>query len=72
MITDNSSPKMSNLPNFTSPLSRKRWFWRGSGSRGEDDFPLLFGIIEQAVEVNVIHERNSDHSSKSREAPLTF
>ena len=34
-------------------------------------FPILLGIIEQAVEINIIHQCNSHHRGQSRETPST-
>ncbi len=39
---------------------------------GKDDFPLLFGIVEPAIEVDIIHQCNSDHCRQPKEAPLAF
>ena len=38
-----------------SPLSQKGGFGWCSGGFGKYDFPLFFGIIEQTVEVNIVH-----------------
>ena len=56
----------SSLPfRFLSPLAKKRWFRRCSGSLGKNDFPFLFGVVEQTVEINVVHQCYPDHSSQS-------
>ncbi len=38
-----------------APLIKKRWFGWCTGSHGKDLFPVLFGIVEETVEVKVIH-----------------
>ena len=50
---------------FLSPLAKKRWFRRCSGSLGKNDFPFLFGVVEQTVEIDVVHQCYPDHSSQS-------
>ncbi len=46
---------------FTSPLNQKALVTVVRQTPQKDDFPLFFRIVEQAVEVNVIHQRDSDH-----------
>lgn len=55
-----------------SPLIKKRWFRRCIESLGKNDIPFLFGVVEQAVEIDVVHQCYPDHSSQYREAPLSF
>lgn len=40
-----------------------------SGCFGKYDFPLLFGIVEQAIKVYVVHQGYPDHGNQSGEAP---
>lgn len=55
-----------------APIVKKRWLWWCSGSLGKNDLPFLFVVIEQAVEVNVVHVGNSDHCCLPGKAPLAF
>ena len=64
--------RSSLLYDFISPLVKKGGFGRCSGGFGKHDFPLLFGIIEQTVEVYIVPKSNSDHCGKPGEAPLPF
>ena len=58
---------------FIKPtLIKKRWFRRCIESLGKNDIPFLFGVVEQTVEIDVVHQCYPDHSSQSREAPLSF
>ena len=54
------------------PSVEKRGLGWGIGCLAEDDFPVLFGVVEQAVEIDVVHQCYPDHSSQYREAPLSF
>ncbi len=55
---------------FTSPSVKKRWFWRGSGGLGQDDFPLFLRVVEEAVEVNIVHQSYPYHCGQTGEAPF--
>ena len=57
---------------FQAPSVEKRGLGRGIGCLAENDFPVLFGVIEQAVEVDIVHQRYPDHGRQPREAPLPF
>ena len=57
---------------FQAPSAEKRGLGRGIGCLAENDFPVLFGVIEQAVEVDIVHQRYPNHGRQSREAPLPF
>lgn len=48
-----------------SPLIKKKWFRRCIESLGKNDTPFLFGVVEQAVEINVVHQCYPDLSSQS-------
>ena len=51
---------------FINPtLIKKRWFGRCIESLGKNDIPFLFGVVEQAVEINVVHQCYPDLSSQS-------
>ncbi len=56
---------------YPSPLVKKRWFRRSTGSFGKNIFPVRFRIIEKAAEVHIIHERNSDHCRQTGETPFS-
>ena len=57
----------------TSPPSvKKRQFRRHFRGLGKDSLPVFLGIVEKAVEVNVIHKRDSHHCRQAGEAPLTL
>ena len=57
---------------FQAPSVEKRGLGRGIGCLAENDFPVLFGVVEQAVEVDIVHQRYPNHGRQSREAPLPF
>ena len=57
---------------FQAPSAEKRGLGRGIGCLAENDFPVLFGVVEQAVEVDIVHQRYPNHGRQSREAPLPF
>lgn len=48
-------------------LIKKRWFRRCIESLGKNDIPFLFGFVEQAVEIDVVHQCYPDLSSPSPE-----
>lgn len=48
-----------------SPLIKKKWFRRCIESLGKNDIPFLFGVVEQVVEINVVHQCYPDLSSQS-------
>lgn len=58
------------LFHFISPSVKKRRFWRCTGSLGKNDFPFLFGVVEQTVEVDIVHQGDPYHCRQPRKAPL--
>lgn len=48
-----------------STLIKKRWFRRCIESLGKNDIPFIFGVVEQTVEINVVHQCYPDLSRQS-------
>lgn len=53
-----------------APSAEERGLRRGVGRLAEQDLPVFFGIVEQAVEIDVVHQRYSDHGRQPGAAPL--
>lgn len=52
---------------FIKPtLIKKRWFRRCIESLGKNDIPFLFGVVEQTVEIDVVHQCYPDRHKTVR------
>ena len=59
------------ISDFLVPLVKERLVGRCTGCLLERPFPVFFGVVEQAVEVKIIHH-DPYHCGQPREAPLPF
>ena len=53
-----------------APSVKKRRLGRRSGGFRKNDFPLFFGVVEEAVEVNVVHKCNPYHCGQPGKTPF--